>query len=231
MYLFKKTVLTVLGLYWTISVLGQSAEVTQRVLPAAEITDPTFLRTFLEEQFIVPMDTAYTHALFFDLTRDGFGSNDVLILYPAIEQFMLGTYLPEEMAAALSGQDLSTDYNLVTSRGRIDVVVEEAELEMNPKKALAGSFLESTLNYHPEGNLEGYISLQGENVQASFWGYDEDFWQYAPPEIKYAQSDAETTIFVVHKQPEIRAFLDVDGCVVVESSTTATPVIARKCEN
>ena len=212
-------------------VLGQTSVVTQRVVPAAELTDLTFLRTFLEEQFIFPEDTAYTHALFFDLTRDGFGSNDVLILYPAEEQILLGTYLPEQMATVLSTQGLSTDYVLVTSRERIGMVGEEAEQEMNPKKALAGSFLESAMNYHPGGDLEGYISLQGDDVRANFWGYTEDLWQFVTPEVAQCmQPDAEPVILVAHKQPEIRAFLDVDGCVVVESSTTAAQVTSRECK-
>lgn len=211
-------------------VFGQTAEVTQRVIPAAELTDLAFLRTFLEEQFIFPEDPAYTHGLFFDLTRDGFGSNDVLVLYPAEEQFLLGTYLPEQMATVLSTQGSSTDYGLVTTRERIGMVAEEAEQEMNPKKALAGSFLESTLNYHPGGDLEGYISLQGDNVRATFWGYTEDLWQFTPFAAQCVQPDAEPMILVAHKQPEIRAFLDVDGCVVVESSTTAAQVTSRECK-
>ncbi len=212
-------------------VLGQTAEVTQRVIPAAEMSNLTFLRTFLEEQFIFPEDTAYTHALFFDLTRDGFGSNDILVLYPAEEQFLLGTYLPEQMAAVLSTQGLSTDYVLVTSRERIGMVAEEAKQEINPKKALAGSFLGSALNYYPSGDFEGYISLQGDDVRASFWGYTEDLWQYAAPVANQCvQPGTEPMILMAHKQPEIRAFLDVDGCVVVESSTTAAQVTSRECK-
>lgn len=211
-------------------VLGQTAEATQRVVLAAELTDLTFLRTFLEEQFITPEDTAYTHAVFFDLTRDGFGSNDVMILYPTEEQFLLGTYLPEQMATALSTQGLSTDYVLVTSRDRIGMVVEEAEQELNPKKALAGLLLESAMSYHPGGDFDGYISVQGDDVRANFWGYTEDLWQFIAPEVAQClQPDAESVILVAHKQPEIRAFLDADGCVVVESSTTAAQVTSREC--
>ncbi|MCY4672520.1 MAG: hypothetical protein OXD43_01925 [Bacteroidetes bacterium] len=50
-------------------VYGQTAEVTQRVIPAAELTDLAFIRTFLEEQFILPEDPEFTHALFFDLRK------------------------------------------------------------------------------------------------------------------------------------------------------------------
>ena len=220
------------GLVGTVSpVLGQTAEATQRVVLAAELTDLTFLRTFLERQFIFPEDTAYTHALFYDLTRDGFGSNDVMILYPAEEQFLLGTYLPEQMATVLSTQGLSTDYVLVTSRERIGMVVEEAEQELNPKKALAGLLLESATSYLPSGDFDGYISLQGDDVRANFWGYAEDLWQFVAPEVAQClQPDAESVILVAHEQPEIRAFLDEAGCVVVESSTTAAQVTSRECK-
>ena len=236
----KRTVSTALLLYLCWGAIGlvgtagqargQAAEATQRVVLAAELTDLTFLRTFLEEQFIFPEDTAYTHGLFYDLTRDGFGSNDVLILYPSEEQFLLGTYLPEQMATVLSTQGLSTDYVLVTSRDLVGMVVEEAEQEMNPKKALAGLLLESAMSYHPGGDFDGYISIQGDDVRANFWGYTEDLWQFIAPEVAQCmQPDAESVILVAHKQPEIRAFLDSDGCVVVESSTTAAQVTSREC--
>lgn len=227
----KKSVLVILlGLCWVNLVFSQTAEVTQRVIPATEITDLDFLRTFLEEQFIFPEDTAYTSGVFFDLTRDGFGSNDILILYPANEQFELGTYLPERMAEVLSTQGL-TDYNLTTSRDRIANVVAEGDEEMNPKKAFAGSILESAENYHSGGNLEGYISIQDDNVRISFWDYVEDLWKYVPPEIQYVSSDTEPVIMLAHKQPVIQAFLDADGCVVVESNTSDIPIKTRKCEN
>ena len=211
-------------------VYGQTAEVTQRVIPAAELTDLAFIRTFLEEQFILPEDPEFTHALFFDLTRDGFGSNDVLILYPAEEQFQIGTYLPERMAEALRTQGLATDYNLVTSREFIGMVSEEAEQELSPKKALAGTFLESVLNYYPGGDFEGYISQQGDNVRVSFWGYEENLWQFAPAAAQCVQPDAEPLILVAHQQPEIRSFLDVDGCVVVETTTAGAQVSSRECD-
>ena len=63
-------------------VVGQTAEISQRVLPVAELTDLDFIRVFLEDQFIFPESPDYTSAVFLDITRDGFGANDVLILYP-----------------------------------------------------------------------------------------------------------------------------------------------------
>lgn len=211
--------------------LGQTANVTQRVIPAAELTDLTFLRAFLEEQFIFPEDTAYTHAMFFDVTQDGFGSNDIMLLYPAEERFLLSTYLPEDMTAVLSTQGLATDYTFITSREQIGLVEDEVEQAENPKRALAGLFLEAALDYYPSGNLEGYISLQGNDVRASFWGYREPVWQLAPPVVEQCiQPDAEPLILLAHQQPEIRAFLDVDGCVMVESSTSAAEVITRECK-
>ena len=214
--------------FLTLPALAQNANVTQRVIPAAELTDLAFLSAFLEEQFIFPEDTAYTHAMFFDVTQDGFGSNDIMLLYPAEERFLLSTYLPEEMAAVLSTQGLTTDYTFVTSREQLGL--EELEQADNPKRALAGLFLEAALDYYPSGNLEGYISLQDDDVRASFWGYREPVWQLAPPVIEQClQPDAEPLILLAHKQPEIRAFLDVDGCVVVESGTSAEAVITREC--
>ena len=134
------------------------------------------------------------------------------------------------MSDILTTQGLSTDYNLVTSRIHIDSILVEAEQEMNPKKALAGSFLRFIKSYYPNGNFQGYISLEEDEVRTNFWDYTEDLWEFTPNAALYLQPDSEPVIMLAHKQPEIRAFLDADGCVAVESSTTATPLISRKCE-
>jgi len=212
-------------------VFGQTADVTQRVLPVAEMTDLDFLSAFLEDHFIAPQDPDFTSGIFFDITRDGFGSNDVLILYPSEEQFHLSAYLPDNMSQVLRTQGLATDYNLVTARDLTEVIVDEAENETNPKKALAGAILGSIQNYYTEGEFQGYISQQGENLRVSFWGYGENDWFFTPQsEICSEPPENESLVIVTHKQAEIRTFLDVDGCVVVESSTAGGDVSSRVCD-
>jgi len=215
----------------TFPVFGQTADVTQRVLPVAEMSDLDFLNDFLEEHFIAPQDPDFTSGIFFDITRDGFGSNDVLVLYPSEEQFHLSAYLPDNMSQVLRTQGLATDYNLVTTRNLTEVIVDEAENETNPKKALAGAMLGSIQNYYTEGEFQGYISQQGDNLRVSFWGYGEDDWFFTPKsEICMEPPKNESVVVVAHKQPEIRTFLDVDGCVVVESSTAGGDVSSRVCD-
>ena len=228
---------TVFWLVWTAlflvpsaSVLGQMARVTQRVLQVAELIDLSFIDDFLADQFITPENAEYTSAVFLDLTRDGFGTNDVLILYPSEEHFLLSEYLPEQMVNILSAQNLETDYNLNTIRSLSRIIAGEAEEEEDPKKALAGALLGSLLIYYPAGNFQGYIDQAGEDLHISFWGYDEDAWRFIPEATQCIQPDADPMILVVHKQPEIQSFLDLDGCVVIQASTTGAEVSSRVCE-
>lgn len=210
--------------------LGQMATVSQRLLPVAELTDLDFIRGFLEDQFISPEDPNYSSASFLDITRDGFGTNDLLILYPSEEYFQLSEYLPESMINVLSAQNLETDYNLTTVRDLSSVIADEAEQEEDPKKALAGAFLGSLLAYYPTGDFQGCIDQAGEDVRVSFWGYEEDKWQFTPEATRCVQPDVDPLLLVVHKQPEIQSFLDVDGCVVIQASTTGAEVSSRVCE-
>ncbi len=209
---------------------AQIAEVSRRVLPVAEVKDLSFLSQFLEEQFISPENPDYTSAAFLDVTRDGFGSNDLLILHPGEEYFQLSEYLPERMINVLSAQNLATDYNLSTVQSLSRVIADEAEEEEDPKKALAGAFLRSLLVYYPAGNFQGYIDQIGEDVRISFWGYEEDQWHFAPEATQCIQPDDDPLILVVHKQRQIQSFLDVDGCVVIQASTTGAEVSSRVCE-
>ena len=96
--------------------VAQLANVSQQVLPTVDLKDLDLIGELLEEQFIIPADPNYRSAVFLDVTRDGFGVNDVLILYPSEEYFQLSDYLPERMMNVLSEQNLETDYSLYTSR-------------------------------------------------------------------------------------------------------------------
>ena len=204
---------------------------TQRVVQVVEMTDLAFIRSLLEEQFILPEDPEFTHALFYDITRDGFGSNDVIVLHPAEEQFQLGAYLSGEMAEALRTQGLASDYRLTTVSDYANLLSEEAENEMDPKKALASAMIQTIGGYYSEGDFHGYVSRQGEDVQITFWGFDEAMWQFVPELTQCLnQPEGEPVMLVAHKQPEIQSFLDIDGCVIVESSTTTAQISSRVCE-
>ncbi len=212
-------------------VWGQQGYVTQRVVPVVEINSREFIQSLLEEQFILPEDSEFTHALFYDITRDGFGSNDVMVLYPSEEQFQLGAYLSGEVSGTLRTQDMATDYNLVTIREYAELLTEEAENEMDPKKALASSMIRTIQSYYSDGDFQGYISRQDQDVQITFWGYDESMWQFLPRVAQCIEPpEREPVMIVAHKQPEIRTFLDIDGCVIVESSTTSSEISSRVCE-
>ncbi len=210
---------------------GQQGYVTQRVVPVVQLNSQDFIQSLLEEQFILPQDSTFTHALFYDITRDGFGSNDVMVLYPSEEQFQLGAYLSGEIVGILSTQGLATDYNLVTIREYAELLTEEAENEMDPKKALASSMIRTIQSYYSDGDFQGYISRKDQDVQITFWGYDEAMWQFLPGVAQCINPpEREPVMIVAHKQPEIRTFLDVDGCVIVESLTTSSQISSRVCE-
>lgn len=209
---------------------NQMANVSQQVLPTVDLRDLDLIGQFLEEQFIIPADSNYNSAVFLDVTRDGFGANDLLILYPSEEYYQLSDYLPERMISVLSEQNLESDYNLFTSNDMARVVADEAETEEDPKKALAGVMLGALRTYMPAGDFEGYIHLVGDNVRVSFWGYDEDAWQFIPEATQCVLPDDDPMVMVVHKLPQIQSFLDIDGCAVIQATTTAAEVTSRVCE-
>ena len=212
---------------------GQQAKVNQRVLPAAEVYDLDFINRFLEDQIIFPNDPDYTHALFLDVTEDGFGSNDILVLYPSEEHFSLSPYFPEAMLNTLVTLNLETDYRISTVRSRSPLLADEGEVEEDAKKALAGAILGSLLHYYPEGPMEIHLLQKGEDVHITFWNYEEDLWNFVPQATQCIQPDlreAEPLVIVVHKQPEVRYYIDSEGCAVVESMTRSGSIASRSCQ-
>ncbi len=226
-----KRTLLMAGLMVPLVVLAQpqDADVSQWVLPAAEVHDLAFVRQFLEDQIIVPAHAAYTSAVFLDVTQDGFGTNDLLVLQPSREQFLLSAYLPESMLSALTALNLAQDYRLTTVRAQSEVITEEAEQEAHPRKALAGALLRSVLPYYPEGSLDIYLRQRGDDINITLWGYEQALFRFVPQATQCVPPPSEPLMVELYSEPTIRTHLDFEGCVVVETWTADGNVVSRAC--
>ena len=207
----------------------QEADVSQRVLPAAEVHDLEFIRSFLEDQILFPEQGSYTSAVFLDVTNDGFGINDLLILEPSREQFLLSEYLPQDLLSRLAALNLEEDYRLTTVRNQSATITDEAETEENPRKAMAGSVLRSLVPYYSAGPLEMYLRQQDEEVNITIWGYDRDLFEFVPNATQCIVPPSEPLVVEMFSEPTLRTYLDFEGCVVVENWTANGKVVSRSC--
>ena len=208
----------------------QEADVSQWVLPAAEVHDLEFLRQFLDDQVILPEQDTYTSAVFLDVTLDGFGTNDVLVLEPTKEQFLLSEYLKESMLNALMALNLSDDYRINTVRSQSEAITEEAEVEENPRKALVSAVLRSVMPYYPEGPMELYLRQRGDDINITLWGYEQDGFQFVPQATQCVSPPSEPLMVELYAEPTVRTHLDFEGCVVVETWTADGKVVSRSCK-
>lgn len=234
----KKTVKTILPVLFVVPIFfvcrGTHAQLTdanvsQRVLPAAEVHDLEFIQNFLEDQIIFPELGSYTSAVFLDVTNDGFGINDLLILEPTREQFLLSEYLSQDLLSRLTALNLEEDYRLTTVRSQSEAITEEAEVEENPRKAMAGSVLRSLVPYYPEGSLEMYVRQQDEQVNITMWGYDKELFKFLPNATQCIAPPSEPMVVEMFSEPTVRTYLDYEGCVVVENWTVNGNVVSRSC--
>jgi len=207
----------------------QEADVSQRVMPAAEVYDLEFIRQVLEDQILFPENDSYTSAVFLDVTQDGFGINDLLVLEPNRDQFLLSATLPQDLLSRLSALNLEEDYRLQTVRGQSAVVTEEAEMEENARKAMAGSVLRTLGAYYSAGPLEMYVRQQNEEVNITIWGYDSERLTFVPNATRCIAPPSEPMLVEMFSEPTVRSYLDYDGCVVVENWTVDGKVVSRSC--
>ena len=207
----------------------QGADVSQRVLPAAEVHDLEFIRQFLEDQILFPEQDSYTSAVFLDVTNDGFGINDLLVLEPSRERFLLSEYLPQGLLSRLAELNLEEDYRLATVREQSEAVSDEAEMEENARKAMAGSVLRSLVPYYSAGPLEMYVRQQNEEVNITIWGYDSERFTFVPNATQCITPPSEPMLVEMFSEPTVRSYLDYDGCVVVENWTADGKVVSRSC--
>ena len=207
----------------------QDAVVSQWVVPIARVYDLGFMEQFLADQLIEPASQDYSSAAFVDVTQDGFGTNDLLVLLPSREQFLLSAYLQEAMLSTLVELNLEDDYRLTTLRAQSEAVTEEAEREENPRKALASAVLRSVLPYYEEGPFEMYVRQRTDDVSITLWGYEPDRFTFAPQATQCVTPPSEPLMVRFYREPQIRSHLDADGCVVVERWTAEGKVVSRSC--
>ena len=168
------------------TVLAQpTLDFSQVTRPVVQINEPELI-DFMLDALIILTDQETTQLEVIDITSNGFGPDDVVVVHPTMETHKLPPVLPADVQDIMSGWQLEANT-------RYDGANEPAELfnpEIDPELIASEKKAERAVMYDLLRSLErNYLSkpvsiLFERNDEAftfQMWDYDEQGLRYTPP--------------------------------------------------
>lgn len=164
-------------------------EVSQIFRNIAEITDPASIQIILDD-FLLPENVDEIERLeVIDVSNIGFGSNDVLVVYPSQNVYLIDQPTPQlaEIMRGWSIQEQRRDAENLGSQyfypAHADTLerweIDESEIELVQNSLISDLLLSLERNYN-----DMPISLRFERDYETFtfqmWNYNEDAFEFSP---------------------------------------------------
>ncbi|RMF59674.1 MAG: hypothetical protein D6746_07970 [Bacteroidetes bacterium] len=149
----------------------------------AAITNPQDIRFLLDALFIVPQqDEAPERVEVIDITNNGYGPDDILVVYPSQEAFMIDPLaISDEVQRFMNSWALEADFQVDSGPVSPQVFNPESYTVQQAEYAILYDLLRSIeRNYNADP-----ISLRFERTGAGFtmqmWEYQPEAMRYVPP--------------------------------------------------
>ncbi|MFQ5569859.1 MAG: hypothetical protein ACE5G0_09305 [Rhodothermales bacterium] len=225
MHFLLRRCLLMLGLVFVLArpQAARAQHFDQLTRPIASITSRTLIDTILDELLILAPDSArVTRIDVVDLTANGYGPDDVLILYPALETYLLRGDVPAHVQAIMKQWELEADYRLDASLAESRRVEDEAHRRRSAADALSGAVIAVLGRYYHAPDIDLRLSRDQTGLRLEMWNFDPAAMQYVPPpdgpECVPSEPPVPTLAFKQQfrfRQPRfILAFRDPGACVV-----------------
>lgn len=195
----------------------------QLTRPIASIEQEGLIDAILDELLILPPDTArVTRIDVVDLTANGYGPDDVLILYPSLETYLLRDDVPTRVQEIMKRWELEADYRLDASLAESKRVEEEAHRQRSATDALSGAVIGAIGRYYHGGEIDLRLSRDRSGLRLEMWNFDPEAMQYVPPPdgLECVPAEPSASSFALEQQFRFRqprfilAFRDPGECVV-----------------
>lgn len=154
----------------------------QLTRPVASIEQEALIETILGELLILVPDTAaVTRVEVVDLTDNGYGPDDVLILYPTLDTYLLPGDVPARVQEVMKRWELEADYRLDASLAESEKVEEEAHRRQSATDALSGTVIAALGRYYHTAEIDLRLSRDETGLRLEMWNFDPAAMQYVPP--------------------------------------------------
>lgn len=198
----------------------------QLTRPVATLTDSTQIRTMLDA-LLIPVVEHVHRADVVDVTANGFGPNDLVILYPSMETYEIGSDVPHLLQTSMKSWEIAADYRLDATRLEALRIPSDAHLRQDARAALTGDVLSAVARYYEGDAFDLRMSQDPHGVRLEIWNYDPEALHYRKPSNPVSQDTLWQT-FQFAVPAVVMAFKDAADCI--ETYAEGDQVRTRPCE-
>ena len=161
---------------------------TQITRPVVEITDPRVIEYLLFELIIEPLQPP-TKLQVIDITMNGYGPDDIIVVYPTVEAFLIEEFLPDSVQAVMSSWVPEVEFRL--DSGNLPAAVLAALLESDADSSTRAE--NAILNEVVQAVERNYRDLPlGLLFRRDSLGFTFQLWDYDRLAMRFAPRPAYT---------------------------------------
>ena len=160
-----------------------AVDFTQVTRPVVQLSDPSEIDFLLFELFFVPLEQP-TRLQVIDVTQNGFGPDDVMIVYPSVEVFVIPEFIPDTVQAVMSTWVPEAEYRMdsgnMSSRALASLIGSETDETTRAQGAILYDVIDAVERSYQ--SLPVSMLFQRDSIGFTFqlWDYRADAMNYVP---------------------------------------------------
>ena len=183
----------------------------QFLRPVVTLTDPAMIDQTLAELLILPPDSV-TALRMIDLTGNGFGPDDIVLLLPGEEVYTVESFVPARLQQAMQQWRSEADYTQEAARGESEAILLDAIDDQDPAAAIFGACTTAIDTHYGGDDLDLLLSRDAGTIRLEMWNYDPLKLAYTPPdEEDLCRMDPQRFQFA--RPVSVSAFIDGGRCI------------------
>lgn len=198
----------------------------QLTRPVATLTDSTQIWAMLDA-LLIPAIGQVDQVDVVDVTANGFGPDDLVVLYPSTETYEIGSDVPKLLQETMKSWEITADYRVDATRQEGIRIAKDAHLQEDVRAALTGDVLQTVARYYEGDAFDLRMSQDSLGVRLEIWNYDPDEMRSGLPP-RTLLRDTLWQAFHFAPAQVVMAFKDVSDCV--ETYAGNGQVHTRPCE-
>jgi hypothetical protein len=165
----------IVWLLWITPVWAQDVHVQPIMAFRAMVTEPGLIQQFLHSQAIL-VEGKVDSLEVIDATSNGFGENDLLMLFPSKQIFPLMT-VEEPLKSIMGGWHYNLTQMTTPSRSSSELR-QQARADQNPYTGLLSFVLRGLERYYRGNRVEGTFRRDENSSYIALWNFAPDSFRY-----------------------------------------------------
>ncbi len=206
--------------------VANAQQFDQLTRPVATLSDSIQIREILDA-LLIPVIGRIDQAEIVDVTANGFGPNDLVVLYPSMGTYEIGNDVPQMLQDAMKTWEIAADYRLDATRKEGINLASDIRFSEDARAALSADVLGVVGHYYGGDEFEMRMSQDREGVRLEIWNFDPTALRHRPPAM-YASRDTLWQTFRFATPAVVMSFRDASDCI--ETYANEHRVHVRSCD-